>query len=50
LELCHNLSDCNYCFGCVGISKRDFHILNLEFDRKDYFRIVGRLRRELGVR
>jgi len=50
LERCHNLSDCNFCFGCVGISKRDFHILNVPFDRKEYFRIAGRLRRELGVR
>lgn len=50
LELCQNLSDCTYCFGCVGISKKDFHILNVELPRKEYFRIVGRLRKEMGIR
>jgi hypothetical protein len=49
LVLCRNLSDCTYCFGCVGISKKDFHILNVPFPRTEYFKIVGRLRKELGI-
>ena len=42
-------SDCTYCFGCVGLSKRDFHILNKPYDRRLYFAITSRLARELGV-
>ena len=49
LVLCRNLSDCNYCFGCVGLSKKDFHILNVAFPRKEYFEITARLRKELGL-
>ena len=41
LVLSRNLSDCNYCFGCVGLSKKDFHILNVAFPRKEYFEITG---------
>ncbi len=49
LVLCRNLSDCNYCFGSVGLSKKDFHILNVPFPRTEYFRVVGKLRKELGI-
>lgn len=47
--LSQNLSECNYCFGCIGLAKKDFHILNRAFSRTEYFRLVSRLRRELGV-
>jgi hypothetical protein len=47
--MCRNLSDCNYCFGCVGLSNKDFHILNVSFPRKEYFDITARLRKELGL-
>jgi hypothetical protein len=49
LVLCRNLSDCNYCFGCVGLSKKDFHILNVPFPRAEYFKQVKRLRAEMGL-
>ncbi len=49
LVLSRNLSDCNYCFGCVGLSKKDFHILNVAFPRKEYFEITARLRKDLGL-
>ena len=45
-----NLSDCTYCFGCVGITKKDFCILNQQFSRQDYFELTNRLKRELGVK
>lgn len=49
LTLCRNLSDCTYCFGCVGLAKKDFHILNVGFSRTEYFQIVARLKKELGI-
>lgn len=49
LVRCVGLSGCTYCFGCVGLSKRDFHILNEPYDRKTYFEIVGKLMKELRL-
>ena len=40
---------CNYCFGCVGLSRRDFHILNEPYDRATYFELTSRLARELRI-
>jgi hypothetical protein len=33
----------------VGLSKRDFHVLNERYDRATYFELTGRLARELGI-
>jgi hypothetical protein len=49
LVRCASLSDCTYCFGCVGLANKDFHILNESYDRAKYFDIVGRLSRTLGL-
>ncbi len=43
------VSDSAYCFGCVGLSGKDFHILNRPYDRPTYFEITRRLSRELGL-
>jgi hypothetical protein len=45
-----SLSDCTYCFGCVGLSKKDFHILNVPFTRQAYFEVTARLKKELGLK
>jgi hypothetical protein len=49
LVRCLSLTGCQYCFGCVGLSGRDFHVLNEPHDRKTYFKLVERLTRELGL-
>jgi hypothetical protein len=33
----------------VGLSKKDFHILNEPYDRQTYFEVAGKLARELGI-
>jgi hypothetical protein len=38
---------CTYCFGCVGLSNKDFHILNEPYDRQAYFTRIAELRRSL---
>ena len=40
---------CTYCFGCVGLSKKDFHILNRPYDKSSYFALTSKLMRELGL-
>jgi hypothetical protein len=43
------LASCAYCFGCVGLSGRDFHILNEPYERSEYFRIADALARRLRL-
>jgi len=45
LEHCDSCADCTYCFACVGLSKKDFHILNQQYDKKTYFDLVAKLRK-----
>jgi hypothetical protein len=42
-------SGCTYCFGCVGLSRRDFCILNEPYDRTTYFELTSRLARGLRI-
>jgi hypothetical protein len=49
LVLSRDLTECNYCFGCVGLSRKDFHILNEKFDRSTYFKMVADLSAALRV-
>lgn len=49
LVRCVGMSSCSYCFGCVGLSGKDFHVLNEPYSRQDYFALVKRLRRDLGL-
>lgn len=44
------LRDCTYCFGCVGLERADYHILNERYDRAEYFRVIRRLTEELKPR
>jgi hypothetical protein len=37
---CSFCSDCNYCFGCVALSKQEFCILNRPYSRSEYFALV----------
>ena len=49
LVRCLHSTACNYCFGCVGLSNKDYHILNEPYDRKTYYDLTQRLSRELGI-
>lgn len=39
--------DCRYCFGCVGLSGKEFHVLNRPYPRSEYFRLTAELKRQL---
>jgi hypothetical protein len=43
LVRCSFCSDCNYCLGCVGLQKKEFHILNRPYTRSEYFALVKAL-------
>lgn len=36
-------TNCSYCFGCVGLTGKDFHILNRPYPRGEYFALVAKL-------
>lgn len=44
---CH---DCVFCFGCVGLVKKEFHILNQPFKKDVYFKIVKELEKVFGLK
>ena len=41
--------ECLFCFGCVGLVKKEFHILNQPFPKKTYFELVEQLKVALGL-
>jgi hypothetical protein len=43
------LSGCSYCFGCVGLSNKDFHILNEPYDRSTYFAMTKALSKAMAI-
>ena len=45
LEHCESCAECSFCFACVGLSKKDFYILNQKYDKKTYFALVAKLRK-----
>lgn len=47
---CTGCIDCSYCFGCVGLVGKDFHVLNEPYGRTEYFALVAKLSRELGIK
>ena len=49
LVRCVACADCTYCFGCVGLVSKDFHVLNEPYGRTEYFALVAKLQRELGL-
>ncbi len=46
---CSFCFECDYCFGCVGLVRKDFHILNRKYSRAEYFKELANLRAELGL-
>lgn len=43
-------SECVYCFGCVGLVRAEFHILNEPYGRTEYFELTASLCKQLGIR
>lgn len=42
-------TECVFCFGCVGLVKKEFHILNRPFPRKVYFQLLKELKDIYGL-
>lgn len=51
LEYCWNCSSgCSYCFGCVGLRRASYCILNKQYSKTEYFETVARIKAQMRVR
>lgn len=50
LVMSEDCSECVFCFGCVGLTKKEFHILNQKFPRDEYFKKLEVLEEEFGLK
>lgn len=44
LEYCAVCDDCQRCFGCAGLHKKEFHIFNKPYPKEEYWRRVDELK------
>jgi hypothetical protein len=40
---CSSCVGCTYCLGCVGLSGKEFHILNRPYTRSEYFALAKQI-------
>jgi hypothetical protein len=45
LVRCFDCTSSSYCYGCVGLVGKDFHILNEPYSRSEYFAITAKLKK-----
>lgn len=50
LVMSEDCSECVFCFGCVGLVKKEFHILNQKFRRDEYFKKIKELEAVFGLK
>ena len=48
--LSEDCSECIFCFGCVGLVNKEFHILNEPFSRDEYFKRLEVLEKEFNLK
>ena len=45
-----NCEDCEYCFGCVGMRKNKYCILNTQYTEEEYKEFVGKIKSDMKQR
>lgn len=50
LTLCVDCEDCVHCLACVGLTGAEFHVLNEELPRREYFELLKKVQAELESR
>ena len=46
-EYCMNLFSCSDCFGCVGLKKKQYCILNKQYTKEEYFEMVEKIKKHM---
>lgn len=44
VEYSEYLTDCEHCFGCIGLSKKKYCIFNIQYTEDEYWRLVDALK------
>ncbi len=39
--------DCEYCFGCIGLRKKKYCILNKQYEEKEYFALIDKIKNNM---
>ena len=47
-EYCMNLFSSTDCFGCVGLKKKQYCILNKQYSKEEYFEIVEKIKKHMN--
>lgn len=47
VEYCENLMDCQNCFGCISLKRKQYYILNKPYEPEEYFRKVNEIKMQL---
>ncbi|KKQ70277.1 MAG: Epidermal growth factor receptor [Candidatus Peregrinibacteria bacterium GW2011_GWA2_38_36] len=48
LQFCENLHNCNNCFGCCYLKRREYCILNQQFTPEEYAKKVAEIKKEIN--
>lgn len=48
LEYCISLASCSDCFGCSGLKKKQYCILNKQYEKEEYFEMVNRIKQHMN--
>ncbi len=46
-EYCMNLFSCSNCFGCVGLKKKEYCILNKQYTKEEYKKLVEEIKKHM---
>jgi hypothetical protein len=47
LEYCISLFSCSDCFACVGLNKKQYCILNKQYTKDEYFKMVEKIKKQM---
>lgn len=47
IEYSENLIECQNCFGCISLHRKQYHILNKPYNKEDYFKRVAEIKNQL---
>jgi hypothetical protein len=48
LEYCAECMSCSDCFACVGLRKKQYHILNKPYPKEEYFKMVEKIKKHMN--
>ncbi|MBU2578801.1 hypothetical protein KKA09_01655 [Patescibacteria group bacterium] len=47
VEYSINCRNCSYCFGCIGLNKKQFCILNKQYSKEEYYELLDKIKTKM---